>query len=221
MTKILSSLYDNRFSSYERVRKVNLWKVLIDDFLQQFITKEDVVVDIGAGSCEFINLIKAKHKIAFDLNPKIYDFAQNDVEIISAPISKISKFFQKRKVNVAFLSNVVEHIDTKEEAFNLLLDIYKILVRGGKLLIMQPDIKRVGNAYWDFFDHKIAITESSLLEVLNTVGFRIKMIKSPFLPYSTKIRFLPLSPILLRIYLKIRPLHILFGKQFFVCAQKV
>lgn len=213
-------LYANRFSTFERVKRVNLWRVLVRDFLQQFISRQDTVADIGAGSCEFINTIKAKHKIAVDLNRDIYKFAAPDVEIIRLPVRQIKLSLSKRRVTAVFLSNILEHLDTKEEAFNLLYDIFSLLPQQGKILIMQPDIKRVGNSYWDFFDHKIPLTQSSLVEVLNAVGFKLRLLKSPFLPYSTKIRWIPLSPALLAIYLRVRPLQIIFGKQFFVFAQK-
>lgn len=216
----LKLLYQQRFSKYERVRKNNLWQVLINNFLKNYIKPADVVVDIGAGSCEFINNIKAHHKIAYDANLTIKKFANSDVETICAPVDKLKTYLTNRKITVFFLSNVLEHMDSKEEAYNLLLDIFSILTKNGKLLIMQPDIKRIGNSYWDFFDHKIAITENSLLEVLQAVGFNIIFVKSPFMPYSTKLRWYPLSPFLLKIYLKIRLLQILFGKQFFVIAEK-
>lgn len=118
------------------------------------------------------------------------------------------------------MSNLLEHLDTKEDVFRLLHEAYTILKKGGRLLIMQPDIKRVGNSYWDFFDHKVPLTAESLTEALRANNYSINKMYNPFLPYTTKKKFLPLFPILLKIYLKIRPIHYFFGKQFFVCAEK-
>lgn len=216
----LLKLYEKRFSRYERVRKLKLWQVLVRDFLQQFVKPSDTVVDIGAGSCEFINTITAGKKIALDINLEVKQHAQKGVKVILKPLQQIRQIFKTGEVDVFFMSNLLEHLNSKREVFKVLLDTYRLLPPEGKILIMQPDISRIGHSYWDFFDHKTPITKSSLLEALVTVGFRIYYLKAPFLPYSVKYRYYPLSPTLLKWYIKLRPLHYFFGKQFFVCAVK-
>ncbi len=216
----IKTLYDSRFTHKERVQKNQLWEVLCKDFLQQFIGKSDTVVDVGAGQCEFINNIHCKKKIAIDINPDVKKIAKKDVQVIIAPVKKLHDALKETKVNIIFMSNLLEHLDSKEDVFRLLLEAHKSLQKNGKLLIMQPDIALVGNAYWDFFDHKVPITYASLLEALYSLGFTISYSIYPFLPYSTKAKFLPLWPSLLKAYLFCRPLHFIFGKQFFVCAQK-
>lgn len=216
----IKKLYDLRFTSFERVRKNTLWRVLCEEFLQQFIKKTDFVLDVGAGHCEFINNITCGKKVALDINNDIKKFAGKDVRVISASVKVLQDKFRDNSLDIIFMSNLLEHLDSKEEVFRLLNEAYQVLKKGGKLLIMQPDINLVGHTYWDFFDHKVPITCASLLEVLASIKYKIKYLKSPFLPYSTKVRFLPLNPTLLRLYLKLRPLHYIFGKQFFVCAEK-
>lgn len=216
----VKKLYDKRFTSFERIRKKQLWKILCEDFLSQFINRSDTVVDLGAGNCEFINNIKCGKKIAVDLNQQIKDYSNKDVQLIVSSVKRIKDLFKENSIDVIFMSNLLEHLDSKEDIFRLLTEGYSVLKRGGRLLIMQPDIKLVGNEYWDFFDHKVAITCSSLIEVLFTIGYKIKFLRYPFLPYTTKVRYIPLWPWLLRLYIKLRPFHFLFGKQFFVCAQK-
>lgn len=214
-------LYTKRFTSLERIRKKKLWQILCRDFLQNFINPQHTVVDLGAGGCEFINNIRCKKKIAVDLTSETVRCADSNVEVISTSARHIKKILKDKSVDTIFMSNFLEHLDGKEEIFRLLQECHDILNFGGQLLIMQPDIVRVGNSYWDFFDHKMPLTEKSLLEVLSAIGFKIKYLRSPFLPYSTKLRFIPLSANLLRLYLHLRPLQLIFGKQFFVCAQKL
>lgn len=216
----LKKLYDSRFTTFERVRKERLWRILCHDFLQQFVAPNDLVVDVGAGQCEFINNISCGRKVALDINLDTKKFAHKDVRVITASVKRLKNKFKDNSVDTIFMSNLLEHLDNKEEVFRLLNEAYQVLKKGGKLLIMQPDISLVGHAYWDFFDHKVPITCASLLEVLKADNFAIKYLLYPFLPYSTKVGFLPLNPIFLKMYLKIRPLHYLFGKQFFVCAEK-
>lgn len=216
----IKKLYNTRFTALERVKKQKLWKILCQDFLQQFIKKSDTVVDVGAGQCEFINNISCRKKIVIDINPTTKAFADPDVQVVISSIKHIKKSLCEGSVDVIFMSNLLEHLDSKEEVFRLLYESYLVLRKGGRLLIMQPDIGLVGHAYWDFFDHKVPLTCASLTEVLLANQFRITFLRSPFLPYSTKLKYLPLWPFLFKIYLHVRPLHFFFGKQFFVCAQK-
>lgn len=217
----IKKIYESRFNSLERIRKNELWSILCKDFLQKFVRKSDTVVDLGAGQCEFINNIKCAKKIAIEVNTDVQNFAASDVTIITGSVKKLKRNFKENSIDVVFMSNLLEHLDNKEDVFRLISEAYAILKKGGRLLIMQPDIKRVGNAYWDFFDHKVPITSESLREVLKVNNFKIEKIYDPFLPYTTKTRFLPLWPSLLKFYLRVRILHYIFGKQFFVCAQKI
>ena len=57
----LKRLYENRFHN-ESQKRNSLWKVLCKNFFQHFISEDDIVLDIAAGGCEFINNIKAKKK---------------------------------------------------------------------------------------------------------------------------------------------------------------
>lgn len=216
----IKQLYQARFTTLERVRKRQLWQILCKSFLQRFINNDDLVVDLGAGNCEFINNISCGRKVAIDVNRDVEKFADRDVKVIVSSVKQVKNLFEKSTVDVIFMSNLLEHLDSKEDVFRLINEAYQVLRKDGRLLIMQPDIALVGHAYWDFFDHKVPITSASLKEVLLANKFSITNLHSPFLPYSTKIRFLPLWPAFFKIYLKLRPLHYVFGKQFFVCAQK-
>lgn len=216
----IRALYEKRFLAGERVRKEKLWQILCCDFLQQFIKDDDIVLDVGSGLGEFINNIRCGKKIALDVNSRLRQSVSQDVKVIIASVKHLNHHFAASSIDVIFMSNLLEHLDSKEEVFRLLKEAYGILKAEGRLLIMQPDIKLVGHAYWDFFDHKVPITLDSLVEVLKADGFYIKYIRYPFLPYSTKVRFLPLWPLFLKLYLRLRPFHYIFGKQFFICAKK-
>ena len=216
----IKRLYDARFNTIERVRKNELWAILCHNFLAHFIKPTDTVVDLGAGYCEFINNIRAKRRIAVDIKSDVKENAQSGVEVVEGSTKFIHRLFKPKSIDVIFISNLLEHLENKEEVFRLLFESYGILKKGGRLLIMQPDISLVGHEYWDFFDHKVPLTTVSLQEVLISIGFTINYLHSPFLPYTTKTKYLPTWPWLFKLYLKLRVLHFLFGKQFFVCAQK-
>ena len=218
--KQLEYLYQQRFNAFERIRKKQLWQILCQEYLQRFVKKTDTVVDLGAGSCEFINSIRCRKKIAIDANPDLLQHAKKEVVGIKGRVSQIKRLVGKTKVDVVFASNVLEHLNSKEEVFELILDIFQILSPGGRLLLLQPDILLIGAMYWDFFDHKVPLTTRSIVEVLEAAGFKITYLHSPFLPYTTKTKYLPMYPWVLKLYLRLKLLHRIFGRQFFVCAQK-
>lgn len=93
-----------------------------------------------------------------------------------------------------------------------------ILKPGGRMIVLQPNIRLVGSAYWDFLDHKTPLTDSSLAEAAITSGFEIEHLIPRFLPYTTKSR-LPQHPALVRAYLRVPLAWRVMGKQTLLVAR--
>ena len=210
-------LYRLRFEKDIKIRN-EIWKVLCQDFFQKYIKTTDTICDLGAGFCEFINNIKAQNKIAIDVNPESRKYAASDVQVVACKSVNLAQKI-KDKLDVVFASNFFEHLPTKEELVITVDEIRKVLKKRGRLIILMPNIRYVGSAYWDFLDHQLPLSDKSMIELLELNGFQIIEKKSKFLPYSTKGN-LPKIPILVRFYLKLTPLHLIFGKQSLIVAQK-
>ena len=86
--------------------------------------------------------------------------------------------------------------------------------------MLQPNIRLTKAAYWDFIDHSLPLTERSLTEALTLTGFEVETMTVRFLPYTTESRF-PISPTLIRLYLRLPPAQWLLGKQTFVVARRI
>lgn len=216
----LKNLYANRFDAKQMRSKVTLWKVLIEDFLQKYVSPESSVLDIGGGYCEFINQIQAKEKYLIDLNPDSQLFANPDVKVLNLDLLTFNgQKLLERRFDIIFVSNFFEHLSNKEELIEILSFCFNALNPGGSLLIVQPNFKYSFKEYYDFIDHQLPITHLSLKEILQTVGFKIDLIIPRFLPFSTKGR--PASPLLLKIYLKLPLLWRFFGGQMFIKASKL
>lgn len=215
----LKKLYANRFDEEQRKAKTELWKVLIDSFLQNYIEPNSSVLDIGGGYCEFINQIQAKEKYLIDLNPDSKRFANPEVKVLNIDILKEEqqKLIADQFDNI-FISNFFEHLKNKEELIEILKFCFERLNTGGSLLVIQPNFKYSFKEYYDFIDHQLPITHISLKEILQTVGFSINVLIPRFLPFSTKGR--PSSPTLLKIYLQLPSLWRFFGGQMFIKASK-
>src|SRR5204862_4318920 len=87
-----------------------------------------------------------------------------------------------------------------------------LLRPGGRVIVLQPNVRLVGSRYWDVIDHRVALTERSLLEAAELAGLGTVDLITRFLPYSTKGR-MPTAPALVRGYLGFRPAWWLLGKQ--------
>jgi SAM-dependent methyltransferase len=122
-------------------------------------------------------------------------------------------------LDTVFTSNFFEHLPTKSLLEDTLRQAWKSLKPGGRLIAMGPNIKYVPGAYWDFFDHYLALTELSLGEVLEKCGFEIERSDARFLPYTmSQGTEYPLWT--LKLYLAMPFVWPLFGKQFLVVARK-
>jgi ubiquinone/menaquinone biosynthesis C-methylase UbiE len=215
----LKKLYHQRFPETDLAQKHAIWKVLCEDFFQRCVLATDTVVDIGAGYCEFINNIRAAKKIAVDLNPDVHRFAAADVQVINASCTEITQI-AAASIDVVFMSNFLEHLPSKQIVLDTLHETYRILKTGGKVIVLQPNIRFLPGEYWDFFDHHTPLTDRSLVEGLQLAGFTPTMVLPRFLPYTTKSH-LPRMPILVKFYLKIPLAWRLLGKQALVVAEKV
>jgi len=214
----IKELYWLRFNERERKTKNKLWQVLCSAFFQKFISRNSSVLDLGAGSCEFINNIKCKEKIAVDINEDVRKFAATGVSTFITSSTNM-KGIDDDSVDVVFASEFFEHLKNLEELFETFLEIHRVLTKNGKLLIVCPNIRFLANKYWDFIDHRLPISDASMTEGLLLYNFRILKVIPKFLPYTTKSK-LPKSAFLLKVYLNCAFLWKVFGKQMFIIAEK-
>ncbi|MCU1354343.1 MAG: class SAM-dependent methyltransferase [Acidimicrobiales bacterium] len=212
----LESIYATRFGARSAERTV-LWQTLVTSYFQRFVEPSDTVLDLAAGYCEFINTVRCGTKIAVDLNPTIAAMAGSDVAVHVAPSTALPDELTDA-VDVAWVSNFFEHLADSAELLATLRELHRVLRPGGRLLVLQPNIRLTKTAYWDFVDHSLPVTEKRLVEALTVTGFSVELMKVRFLPYTTKSR-IPISPALIRLYLRFPPAQWLMGKQTFVVAR--
>jgi SAM-dependent methyltransferase len=214
----LSRLYALRFSPDEKARKAAVWRVLCRSFFQRYVGENDTVLDIGAGYCEFVNHIVCRRKLALDLSEETPSHAGPGVEVVRARSTDLG-VLPDGTVDVAFASNFFEHLPDKQDLLSTLAEVRRVLRPGGRCLILQPNIRYVGGAYWDFLDHHLPLTERSLVEALELVGLKPVEVRPRFLPFTTKSR-LPSHPFLVWLYLKVPLAHRMLGRQSWIVAVK-
>ncbi|MEX2007370.1 MAG: class I SAM-dependent methyltransferase [Candidatus Levyibacteriota bacterium] len=211
--------YENRFSKLGVDKRNKIWETLCKVYFQKFIKKSDVVMDLGAGYCEFINNIDCFKKYAVDINPDTKKYAKAGVTVIQKDASSLPDNL-KNSVDVVFMSNFLEHLNSKDEVLEVILKAKNILKKGGRIMILQPNIDLVKEKYWDFFDHKTALNESSLGELMDIAGFKTEIFIKRFLPYSAAKNRFPTPPFIIRLYLALPSLLRPLAGQSFIVANK-
>lgn len=213
----LAHLYRERFTEQDVEFRRRTWSVLCDRVFQSYVSNTDTVMDLGAGSCDFTNAIKAGRKIAVDLNPDTARWA-GEAEFVLASGTNLSPI-AAGSVDVIFCSNFMEHLPDKTAVLQTLCECHRVLRPDGRLLILQPNIRYLPGRYWDYFDHHTPLTHLSMVEALRLARFSPLRVIPRFLPYTVKSTLLPRSTLLLKIYLRSPFLWPIFGRQMLVVAE--
>ena len=210
----LKALYRNRFTS-ESEQRQGIWGVLCAHFFQQWVPEDAVVLDLAAGHCEFINNIRAGRRIAVDLNPDVTLRAAPGVQTHVLRSDDLAGI-DGRSVDVVFISNFFEHI-SREAILATLVEVRRVLRPGGRLLVLQPNVRYCARDYWQFFDHITPVDDRALVEAFTATGYDVILNIPRFLPYTTKSR-LPSGPALVKLYLRVPLAWRVLGAQAFMVA---
>jgi SAM-dependent methyltransferase len=209
--------YDQRFGGLEAYRD-EVWKILTSRFFQRYVPSDGAVLDLGSGWGEFIRNIDARRKFALDLNAVSFDHVGAGVETILQTCWDRWPL-QSDSLDVVFTSNLLEHLPSKLQIREALLEARRCLRPGGVLICLGPNIRYVGGAYWDYWDHEVPLSDWSMSELLEILDFQIDRRESRFLPYTMSDGFRP-PVIFVRLYLRLPFLWKVFGKQFLLIARK-
>jgi len=213
----LQRLYEKRFAGQRQYRN-SIWRILVDNYFARWIPQRAAVLDLGCGHCEFINNVRSETRFGMDLNPDSVQQAAPGVRILSQSCSE-TWALPDNSLDVVFSSNFFEHLYTKQDLRATLLQAWRCLRPGGRIIAMGPNIRYLPGEYWDFYDHYLALTELSLGEVMTETGFTLEEQIPRFLPYTmSRGRQRPLW--MLRLYLMLTFAWSLLGKQFLVVARR-
>ena len=61
-----------------------------------------------------------------------------------------------------FTSNFFEHLPSKDNLSATIKEANRCLKNAGLLICMGPNIKYIGGAHWDFWDHCLPLTDVSM-----------------------------------------------------------
>jgi len=197
MTK---QLYDKYFQT--RVpfleHRDRMWKPVVAYLQKKYIPTDSVVLDLGAGYCNFINNVIVREKHANDISPIINKYASKDIILHIHDCTDLGGI-QKNKFDIVFAANLLEHLEFSQ--IELVLNhVYRILRPGGRFITLQPNFTYFYRHYFDDYTHKTILTHESMRDLLQNYNFQIEKIEPKFLPGTFRER-LPKIPFLVKLYL--------------------
>lgn len=213
----LQQEYQRRFQPLREYRK-QVWRILVTNFFKKYIPANSTVLDVGCGWGEFINQVKAHRRLGMDLNPDSQSRLDPAVEFLKQDCSATWPVPQD-SLDVVFSSNFFEHLPHKVALKLTLEQAFRALRPGGQLICIGPNIKFLPDTYWDFWDHEVALTELSLREILEIIGFETVECRDRFLPY-TMVGSAQKPLWTVGLYLKLPLAWKIFGKQFLIVVRK-
>lgn len=213
----LRETYRRRFEGEEEYR-LGVWRVLVARCFQRYAAPDATVLDLGCGYGQFINTIQCGLKYAMDLNPGSREQLAVGVRFFEQDCSKEWPLGDE-SLDLVFTSNFLEHLPSKEGLTKTVAQAVRCLRKGGRFVAMGPNIKYVGGAYWDFYDHNLPLTELSLKEALEVSGLRAQRVVDRFLPY-TMVNAPRYPASMIDLYLRMPVFWRWFGKQFLIVAVK-
>jgi SAM-dependent methyltransferase len=214
-------LYALRFSPQDQSRREAAWRVLCSQFFDRFVPEGGTVIDVGAGDGLFSRHICAGRRIAVDESPRVKSLAGEGIEVRVVAADSFADGLEGA-ADLIFVSNLLEHLPSKAMVVDVLRECRRALAPEGRLVILQPNIRYVGGAYWDFLDHQLPLTDHSVAEALRLAGLEVVEQHARFLPY-TAASFRRVSPawvgFLMRVYLRLPWLWRAFGAQSLLVAR--
>ena len=209
-------LYEYRHRRVYREHRVAVWNE-IAPYVYELMARPKRVLDPAGGWGEFINAVPASERWMVDAVEIPEDHLDPTVKTIFGDIRDVELpdgYFEG-----IFVSNFLEHLASPDDIADFLVQMRAALADGGRIVVMGPNFKYAWKEYFDFADHRLALTHVTVMEHLAAAGFHIESVSPRFLPYSFTGR-LPARPELTRLYLNVPLAWRVLGKQFLVVGSK-
>jgi SAM-dependent methyltransferase len=213
----LEAVYGRRFDAVQYARKRAVWREL-GRYLQRYLPADATVLDLGSDGGHFLAGITAATKVAVDIRDTSAAMPV-DVHFVQSDSLRLRESMPVGSFDVVFISNFLEHLPSRQAVIDQMHVVFDRLRPGGRVIVIQPNVRLTGGSYWDFIDHSTPLTERSLAEAAALAGFRRHTVVTRFLPYTTKGR-MPKHGLLVRLYLRCRPAWLLLGKQSLYVGEK-
>lgn len=213
-------IYEYRFQQVDHSKKKIVWKELSNWLFYKYLNLPEKILDPAGGMCEFINAVPASEKWTIDVEEDfIMKFANKDVKVIIG--SSLEVKIPDNYFDGIFVSNFLEHLMSQEEVATFLKRMFDSIKKNGRIVVMGPNFKYCFKEYFDFADHNVILSELGLAEHLYGAGFEIVKIIPRFFPLSFRSGGrVPVTPLVIKLYLHFPFVWNFIGRQFLLVAEK-
>ena len=198
----------------ENANRAPVWRHICD-YLGRWIPQDAEVLELGAGWCDFANLVPARSVTAVDLESVVLTAAAEHVRAIVGDCTDLTEL-DDATFDVVFASNLLEHLE-RPQSDRLLAEAMRVLRPGGRLILLQPNFRLQPGRYFDDYTHVAIFTDVSLADYLAASGWQVQHVAARFLPLSMRSRGSSLS-FLVPWYLR-SPLKPLAGQMLVVATR--
>jgi ubiquinone/menaquinone biosynthesis C-methylase UbiE len=175
-----------------------VWKHICE-YLRRWIPTDSVVLELGAGWCDFANNVSAARVVAVDVDKTVLEASNDHVTAIVGDGTDLHEL-EDASFDVVFASNLLEHLD-RHDSSRVLAEARRVLRSGGRLILLQPNFRLNPGGYFDDFTHVSIFTDRSLADYLTSEGWTVEHVAARFLPLTMKSRASALS-FLVPLYLR-------------------
>jgi 2-polyprenyl-3-methyl-5-hydroxy-6-metoxy-1,4-benzoquinol methylase len=198
----------------ENANRAPVWRHICD-YLARWIPQDADVLELGAGWCDFANLVQARSVTAVDLESVVLTAAAQHVRAVVGDCTDLTEL-DDATFDVVFASNLLEHLE-RPQSDRLLAEAMRVLRPGGRLILLQPNFRLQPGRYFDDYTHVAIFTDVSLADYLAASGWQVQHVAARFLPLSMRSRGSSLS-FLVPWYLR-SPLKPLAGQMLVVATR--
>jgi ubiquinone/menaquinone biosynthesis C-methylase UbiE len=160
-----------------------IW-VHICAYLTRWIARDAKVLELGAGWCDFANLVQAGSVTAMDIDAVVKEAAADHVTAVVGDCTDLSRF-EDGEFDGVFASNLLEHLE-RPVTDALLAEASRVLRPGGRLMLLQPNFRLNPGGYFDDYTHVAIFTDQSLSDYLTASGWKVTHVAGRFLPLTMK-----------------------------------
>jgi SAM-dependent methyltransferase len=166
-------------------RRDAVWRHLTH-YLSRWWDPSAAILDVGAGYCSFINNVSARRRVAVDIHDALAQHAAPGVECVQASATAMGALADE-SFDVVFASNLLEHLD-RDDIREALAEFRRVLVPGGRLILLQPNYRLRPGDYFDDYTHLTPLSDRSLGDLLQVAQFEPVDIQARFLPLTIRSR---------------------------------
>lgn len=190
---------NEEIKTLNELEKYYWWHVgrskILETFLENMsLPKEAKILDVGCGTGETTRFLTNFGEVwGVDISRKALEFCRRQGLENLRQGGACELPFDSRSFNLVAMLDVVEHVEDDSTA---LKEAYRVLAKGGWLLITVPALKYLWSDHDEALDHKRRYSKRELEVRIENAGFRIERL-------SYAITFLALPIIVYRSLQKI------------------